>query len=211
MANFITTIDNGYSINSFQSVKDTYDWIIASLNKLNMNEEYLSANFLFDIGQITCSANGIDEFIQHAYGASDFVFSECFIHTEFRDKKRATLYIKYDNTIKISSEDKVLLQTLIDTLNRTNINKQSDTTVNNITINGGNNAIANNNSTATVVTDNNKVKFANQNNNTGAFVDKESKFRKAFSAILTNLASNLIWYILCALVGALIAYLIAKQ
>lgn len=211
MASFYTSIENKYSVDSFQSVKNTYYWIIESLNKLNIIEKSFSARFLFDTGQITCSAEGIDEFVQHAYGSSNFSFTECSIHTKLSDNNSVAIYLKHNNTIRVCCEDKVLLQNIIDILNRTDINEQSDKTVNNITINGGNNAIANNNSTATIVSNSKKVNISNSNNSKGEITNKESKIRTVFNAIMTNLASNFIWYLLCVLAGALVAYFISKQ
>ena len=81
---------------------------------------------------------------------------------------------------------------------------------NQITINGGNNAIANNNSSATVVSGSKKVKVKTTNVSNTAEDERESKAKKLIKAILTNLASNLIWYILSALFGAAISYFVLK-
>ncbi|WP_407720663.1 hypothetical protein [Ruminococcus sp. JE7B6] len=216
MADFSINIKNKYSDETFQSVKDTYDWIVESLRKLNMPQKYFDAEFHFSIGEMRCTTVGIDEFIQHAYGVSDFTFYELQISVDFYEDTDIHVFITNSiipkDELHINSNDKVVLQNLVDIFNRTEINNNNSKPVTNqITINGGNNAIANNNSTATIVSNSKKVNVSNANNNSGAGANKESKFRKVFNAIMTNLASNFIWYLLCVLAGALIAYFITKQ
>ena len=216
MAVFSINIKNKYSDETFQSVKDTYDWIVESLRKLNMPQKHFNAEFHFSIGEMHCTTVGIDEFIQHAYGVSDFTFYELQISVDYYADTDVHVFITTSilpqDELHINANDKVVLQNLVDIFNRTDLNNNNSKPVTNqITINGGNNAIANNNSTATIVSDSKNVNVSNSNNCKGENAKKESKSRKVFNAIMTNLASNFIWYILCALAGALIAYLIAKQ
>lgn len=216
MAKFSINIKNQYGTETFQSVKDTYDWIVVALSKLNMPEKSFNSEFHFSIGEMSCTAVGIDEFIQHAYGVTDFTFYDLQISVDFNDDKDTHIYICSsilpEDELHLSTNDKVLLQNIVDSFKQTSINKnESNQVTNQITINGGNNAIANNNSSATVVSGSKKVKVKTTNVSNTAEDERESKAKKLIKSILTNLASNLIWYILCALVGALVAYLIAKQ
>lgn len=216
MAEFSINIKNKYGTKTFQSVKDTYDWIVVSLSKLNMPEKSFNSEFHFSIGEMNCTAKGIDEFIQHAYGVSDFALYSLQISVIFDNDENTHIFIT--NTVMpkeelhIHANDKVVLQNLENIFKRTDINNNNSKPVTNqITINGGNNAIANNSSSATVVSASKNVKVNNSNIGKTTETPKESKVKKTIYSILTNIASNIIWYILCVLVGALVAYLIAKQ
>ena len=216
MADFSIHIKNKYGAETFQSVKDTYDWIIVSLSKLNKPEKHINAEFHFSIGKMHCTTVGIDEFIQHAYGVSDFTFYELKIKVVFSEDTDIHVFICTTmlpkDELYIDSNDMVVLQNLVDILNRTDINNNNTKPVTNqITINGGNNAIANNNSSATVVSDSKNVKVNNSNICNTTETAKESKVKKVIKSILTNIASNFIWYILCVLAGILIAYFTAKH
>ena len=216
MAKFSINIKNKYGTETFQSVKDTYDWIVVALSKLNMPEKSFNSEFNFSIGEMNCTAKGIDEFIQHAYGVSDFALYSLQISVFFDDDENTHIFIT--NTVMpkeelhISANDKVLLQNIVDSFKQTSINKNESTQVTNqITINGGNNAIANNNSSATVVSESNNVKVNSSNIGNITETAKGSKIKEAIKAIITNIASNIIWYILCILAGILIAYFTVKQ
>lgn len=216
MADFSIHIKNKYGAETFQSVKETYEWIVLSLSELDLPEKSFNAVFHFSIGEMHCITNGIDEFIQHAYGVSDFAFYELKISVDFEKDTVIHVFICTsifpNDELYINTNDKVVLQNLVDIFNRTDINNNGSKPVTNqITINGGNNAIANNNSSATVVSDSKNVKVNNSNIGKTTETPKESKVKKTINSILTNIASNIIWYILCVLVGALVAYLIAKQ
>lgn len=216
MADFSIHIKNKYCTDTFQSVKDTYEWIALSLSELDLPEKSFKAEFRFSIGEMHCSTKGLDEFIQHAYGVSDFSFYELKISVDFEKDTVIHVFICTsifrNDELYINTNDKVVLQNLVDIFNRTDINNNGSKPVTNqITINGGNNAIANNNSSATVVSDSKNVKVNNSNICNTTETAKESKIKKVIKSILTNIASNFIWYILCVLAGILIAYFTAKH
>lgn len=183
MAKFSINIKNQYGTETFQSVKDTYDWIVVALSKLNMPEKSFNSEFHFSIGEMSCTAVGIDEFIQHAYGVTDFTFYDLQISVDFNDDKDTHIYICSsilpEDELHLSTNDKVLLQNIVDSFKQTSINKnESNQVTNQITINGGNNAIANNNSSATVVSGKNNVKVKTTNVSKITEDEKESKAKK---------------------------------
>lgn len=208
MAKFSIPVVNKYGIGTFEDVKNTYAWIVLSLKKLNIDISGAEPTFLFSTGKIQCSAIGIEEFIQHAYGMADFHFINFDMLITSNDRPNIYIFMNYGNEINISASDKRIIQDIANTLNETALNENTVSSATNITINGDNNAIASNKSTAIVMNDSEKIKIKNYNNI--ETTSEKSRLKKILNSIFTNIVSNLVWYILCFLIGALGTYLLSK-
>lgn len=210
MASFSVEKKNKYETKSFQDVKNSYDWLTVSLSQLNLHEESFSSKFSFKTGEIRCQTEGIDEFVENAYLSTDFSLIDFSIYTTFDNSIWIHIIVDNFGVIRISSEDKKVLQSFTEIMDRTEIKERKASPVNHITINGGNNAIANDFGSATVVENS---KRASVDNSRTSSIDKKkkSKFSEFFSTVFANIVSNALWYILSFLIGALLSYLIAKN
>ena len=204
LASFSQSIPIKYGVKSYQDTKNTYDWIMKSLDKGKFQDLKVETSFQFDISEISCSCANIEEFVDLAYGQSNYKF----ITMNFRiESKGGPLWFISVDTIcqvRISAENKSLLEKVVGLLKNTSLN---ETEVNdpisvtyvehqesNITFNGNNNVVANNSSTIT----------ASEKNT-------ETKVSQWFSAIGQNLLANGIWYLLCLAAGAIAAVILTKR
>lgn len=118
----------------------------------------------------------------------------------------AYISVGYDNNVRISTESKVLLEKIINILQETSlteveINDPASLTYigqqnNNIVVNGTGNIVATHQSTVT-----SPVKDS----------EKESRVKQWFRAIMQNLLSNGLWYLLCFGIGAVITLFLSKR
>lgn len=206
MASFTIDVTNKYGVDTFQDVKNTYDWIVTSVNELNVDVQDYHSHFLFYVGEIYCSTDGIEEFVQHAYGMSNFRFINFDIHFELKGNKSVFINTSPRKEVSITSEDKSIINDITDALKKTDIDKSTESALPPITINGDNNAIAIDNSSATAINRSKNVKVKNKISKNSETDSKKSKLREILRAIAANIASNAIWYLLCILIGMIIAF-----
>lgn len=202
MADFAQRIENKYGTDTYQDTKNTYDWIMKAIQKMNFSN--IRTSFGFYMGEISCFCNNIEEFVAHAYGQADY----SFISMNFTVESEESLFISVDsgNQIRVSAESKNLLERAVISLKNTTLDESE---VNNLTsviyvnqqhvgtlIGGNNNIVANDHSSVVA-----------GNNNLIGQSDKESLIKQWLKAIGQNLISNGVWYILCILGGIVIARL----
>lgn len=206
MASFTINVTNKYGVDTFQDVKNTYDWIVMSVNKLNIDVQDYHSHFLFYVGEIYCSTDGIEEFIRHAYGMSGFKFVDLSIYFTLEGGINIYINVFSRGEMSISSKDKSIINNITNTLNQTDIDKSTESALPPITITGDNNAIAIDNSSATAINRSKNVKVKNKISKNSETDSKKSKLREILRAIAANIASNAIWYLLCILIGMIIAF-----
>lgn len=211
MARFSVKISNPYK-ETYKGILSSYDWIVDSLIEIGVKKETIKCSFTFKIGKIRCTVDSIDEFKEHAYGSAEYEFISGSVNvSDYNDSQFNSIQIiLFTDKITISTCDKVLLTKIDDTLSK-NIesNKSNDKVINQYNINGNNIAFANDNSTATVVSESPKSNVNNSKNQNG--IKKGSKLKNFLSGILNNIVSNIIWYVLGLLVtGSVLAVLISN-
>lgn len=200
MASFSQTIIGKYGVKTCQETKNTYDWILKVIRQIDADIDEISASFSFDIGQIACSCNSIEEYVENAYGASEYSLTNITMAAYNSKRQLACFLIDFQNKIRISTASKSKLEEIVQALNSTELgesetnasldgSKKSST----IIINGNSNTIANDSSAVI---------------NTQSKGHSESKFKQTLTAIWQNLLSNWIWYLLCLGVGALVSKVI---
>lgn len=195
MASFSTHIKSKFELETYKGAKDTYEWIIASLNKLNSNYEKIEVSFQFDIGTINCSCNSVEEFIEYAYGQADYDLT-C-LSIIYRSDSNIYITVRRYDGVRISTDSKVLLEEIISILESHDI-KQNE----NIT----NNYIQNNYEIGTISGDNNAVVQGNNSNITQQKVEK-STLKEWIEAILQNLVANWLWIVIPIIIATIIGFL----
>lgn len=205
MASFTKGIENVYDVSTYQGTKNTYDWIDKAIRKGDFKELSIQTKFLFNISDISCSCDGIRDFVENAFGQADYdlISMDISIHSE--EKMVAFIIIDAFRKIRISADSKVMLEYVVNLLESTSLEEAEvndpisityvETQINNdgVIIHGDGNVVANNNG---------EVEIAKEN--------KESGLKKFLSGVLQNITSNFIWYLLTLAAGGLVSYLLTK-
>ena len=195
MASFSTHIKSRFELNTYKGTKDTYEWIIASLKKLNLNYEKIEVSFQFDIGDINCVCNSIEEFTEYAYGQNDYDLT-C-LSIIYRSDSNIYIDAMTYNGVRICTDSKVLLEEIISILESPDIKKSENAT---------NNYIQNNYEIGTISGDNNAVVQGNNSNITQQKVEK-STLKEWIGAILQNLVANWLWLVIPIIIATIIGFL----
>ena len=205
MASFAKGISNVYKVDTYQGTKNTYDWVIKAIHKGDFQELKIKTKFLFCISDITCSCQGIEEFIENAYGQAnyDLVSMDMSVYSE--DKSIAYIIVNSFGGVKISTDSKVMLERIVSFLENTSLDETEvndpisimfiETQINNdgVMIQGNSNVVANNHS---------EVEMDKE--------EEESCLKKFWSGVWQNIASNFIWYLLTLAAGGLLTYLLTN-
>lgn len=203
MASFSQDIPVKYGVKSYQDTKNTYDWIMKSLNKGGFQEAKIETKFLFHISEILCSCESIEEFVEHAYGQNEYSFIS--MNFAIQPKGMPLWFISVDNIlgVRISTDTKSLLEKAVNLLKNTSLDETEandpisviyiEHQDNSVTVNGDHNVVANDRS---------------------VIVDKqgkeESKINKWFQGIAQGVLANLTWWILGFVAIALLTWAISK-
>lgn len=203
MASFSQTIQGKYGVKSYQDTKNTYDWIMKSLEKGKFLNLEVSTEFLFWISEIRCKCNNIIEFTEHAYGQKDYRLISMHFSITSTEEGLWFLSVDSNSSIGISANSKSLLEKIVGLLRSTFLDKTekndpiSITYIehqdNSVTVNGDSNIIANNNST---------------------ILDKqekpEAKVSNWIQGICQGMLANLMWWILGLVAVALLAWAVSN-
>ncbi len=199
MASFSKKIELKYGIDTFEETKRTYEWIEKSARKWGGDKTIISVNFLFNLGDITCDVNSIQEFCEITYGSTGYSLVSFAGNISVEKKK---IYFNYLTELSISADSRVELQSFSNILEKTSIDEQDELQVtyieSQINIKNLNNGTINHGDNNTVIS-----QSSNVNMNTSR---KDSKFKQCFIAVMQNILSNGIWYLLTAAIAALITY-----
>lgn len=185
MVDFSKVIKGKYGTKSFQEIKNTYDWIVIAANKLQLSNLKIASHFLFNVGDIVCSTDGITEFIEHAYGSSNFKINSFQVY--IYDENKLIISVSYLLNLSIRSSSKTDLEKFVTILNNTSIDEKNNLPPVSVTYIEAHES-------ATVVAGKNNIV-----NSTNAIINepiKESKIKQWFRPIIQNILSNGIWYIL---------------
>lgn len=203
MARFSISIENPYGEKDYESIKKTYDWIMYTMN--DYGKAKVSVSFLFDIGDITCSVDSIEEFTDNAYGMADFHYNNGNITFTFESGEMLFIHIN-NNVLTISSSNKSLISEIEESL--LNKQKQNPSNINhqyNFYGDKNNVAVAGDKGTATVISN-------GSNNNVNSSVSQSSNKQSGFIDFLkgvgTNIASNIIWILLGALGASVLGIIV---
>ena len=200
LASFSQTIECKYGIKSYQSAKNTYDWMLKSIYKMKKAPENVSSEFDFRIGDISCSCRTIEEFIENAYGAH--MFSLSTMHILALD---INIYLCADsrNVVIVSANSKRDLEEMVGLLDSTDLGTEEindpisviyiERQDNSVTVNGDRNVVANNHS---IMADKQEK--------------KESKTSNWIQGICQGILANLMWWILGVVAVALLARAISN-
>ena len=200
LASFSQTIECKYGIKSYQSAKNTYDWMLKSIYKMKKAPENVSSTFDFRIGDISCSCRTIEEFIENAYGAH--MFSLSTMHILALD---INIYLCADsrNVVTVSANSKRDLEEMVGLLDSTDLCTEEindpisvlyiERQDNSVTVNGDRNVVANNHS---IMVDKQEK--------------KESKTSNWIQGICQGILANLMWWILGVVAVALLARAISN-
>ena len=208
MAKFSKNINCKYGFSTYEDVKDTYNWIKKSLQKVNCKDLNTKEHFHFRVGDISCFVDNFSEFIQYGYGVSGFEFVAIHIYASSENED---IYISdgwkgENHLLRVSSDSKETLEKVCEALSSTDLNDTNPSP--NITY------ITTQNNNNTNITGNNNV-VINQSEDVDANNPnekrKESTIKQWLRAIAQNLLSNWIWYLLTLMAGVFISYLISNH
>lgn len=189
MAIFSIAIDNKYPENSVENSLETYRWIYSSLKNADIIDGDIRSSFLFQVGDILCNCDSYEEFMEYAYGETNYKLIQITLAL-WNTTRNRTITVRAENDgIRISANNKVFLEKILQELkketkssNNTYIGAQyniSEVSGKNVTINQGENI--------TISSDN-----------------KESKFKLWIESILQNLLANWLWIVITAIIGFII-------
>lgn len=205
MASFKKEIKNIYGTNTYQDTKNTYDWITKALHKGDFSKLVINSEFLFDISEISCSCEGITEFVENAYGQAGYSLTSFNLSVYSEKKRIAFVIVDSFCGVRISTDSKVMLERIVSLIENTSLDEIEvnnpisvayvEKLINNdgVIVQGDGNIIAN---------DHSKVEVEKEK--------KESGFKKFLCGVLQNIATNFIWYLLTLAAGALVAYFAMK-
>lgn len=193
-----------YGVKTFEETKRTYDWIEKAALKWGGENVQIKSEFLFDLGDITCSTEGIKEFIETVYGASDYRLTSFDIYIEDGSQR---ISLHYLHSLSIYTGSKVELENFLSILEKSDLDKKTETPQINYIENQTN---IDNHNGGTIIQGNNNVVATNNSKVNLNGTRKESKLKKWLIAIGQNLLSNWIWYLLTIGITALIAYFATK-
>lgn len=205
MASYKKEITNIYGVKTYQDTKNTYDWITKALQKGNFPQLRIDADFLFDISEISCSCEGITEFVENAYGQAGYKLTIFHLYAYSENNRIAFILVDPFCGIKVSTDSKVMLERVVNlientTLDETEVNDPIsvtyvETQINNdgVIVHGDGNIIANNHSEVEVEKE-----------------KKESGLQAFLKGIFQNIASNFLWYLLTLAVGGLLTYFLTN-
>lgn len=198
MASFSKEIE-GMNLQSYDSVVSLHKTIIQLSNNLGLVKPKVTGRFQFKLGKLTCVCEGLDEFVENAYGAENFHFVSTQI--QIQDGTNMVVYISSigGDPIRVHADSRVVLEkffvelesALSATQNSTNSVTQN--IIDSVVINGDGNVVANKNSSVEIEAE-----------------AKESVVKSFWTGILQNITSNFLWYLLTLAAGALVAYFAMK-
>ena len=134
MAEFSKNIKSKYDFKTYEGTKEAVDWILLSLKKLKLSSQKPKVDFLFDIGEIGCSCNTLDEFVENAYGQKEYKLTR-FTVVQF-EKVDICIYISSHNEdeLYIKTNNKNTLEKIILCLNETTLKDNNCEETNNMDI-----------------------------------------------------------------------------
>lgn len=202
MASFSKDIELKYGVSTYEETKRTYEWIEKSAKKWGGSNATISIEFQFHLGDIMCTAEGIQEFCEITYGVVGYHLISFRGNISVGDKR---IFLNYlGGKFSVNTNNKVDLEHFFNVLETTKLEEEMP-----ITYIGSQINIENQNNGTIVQGDNNTV--VSQSSNVNINTDKkESKFKKWITAILQNIVSNWIWYLLTACATVIITYFFTK-
>lgn len=135
MADFSKTIKSKYDFKTYESTKKAVDWILLSLKKIELSSQKPKVSFLFNIGDIGCSCETIEEFVENAYGQKGYSLTEVKVVQFLHSNICAYICSRNNNELYISTNNKNTLEKIIQSLEVTcvddsdNDKKQKDSKV----------------------------------------------------------------------------------
>ena len=118
MANFTQPIDNPYGVDTYENAKKTYDWIYSTLKNGRFIPGFITSDFLFDIGEITCSCKNVREFINNAYGQENYNHITMSINQiSLLARKAIFIHVETKN-IRVAATDKQVLDNVVKSLKK---------------------------------------------------------------------------------------------
>ena len=205
MARFSKNVELKYGIKTYEEVKKNYEWIEKSAKKWGGEGVNISIDFDFVLGDINCVASTIQEFSEITYGAQGYELNSFYGYV-----KKGEKYISINcvfGMLSVSADSRVELEEFLCVLDKTSLDEQNKPSVTYIESQVN---IENQNNETIVQGDNNTIVSQSSNVNISSS-PKESKLKKWFVAILQNIVSNWIWYLLTAGVATLITYFSIKN
>lgn len=196
MANFSKEIPCKYDLKTYIGTKNTYEWICKSLKKLGINDDQIRSEFLFEIGDLTCTCVNIEEFTENAFGQKEY----SLIRFSVFSFKWSNLYISISNsncTLYVSAENKNALEKAINSLENTSIEDE---------VNTENTVINNNYNIGSIQGNNNNIIQGGDNSIITEKTKNKSRICKWIEAILQNLVANWIWVVVPVIIAFIAAY-----
>lgn len=201
LASFSQIVKCKYGIETYQDTKNTYDWMLKSLYKMNQTPKNVSSDFSFYTGDISCSCKTIEEFVENAYGAQMYSLSTMSI---LAFDLNVYLAVDSRNVVTARANSKKDLEEIVGLLDITELGPEEindpisvtyiERQDNSVTITGNRNIVANNHST--IVDEQEKA---------------ESKTSKWLQGICQGVLANGVWKLLGILAAIIIAYTIGKS
>ena len=201
MASFWKSINNKYGVSSYKETKDTHDWILKSLEKGNFPNLEVETGFMFDISAITCSCNGIDEFIEYAYGQDEYKFFYLDMRFSSDGQYIASINITSSDELRISAHSKVILEQVIGLIENTTLDESENSPASSVTY-----VNAKVNNSGVIVNNSSNFTAHNESEIELTAESKETGFKKFWTGVIQNLATNFIWYLLTLIAGFMVAY-----
>lgn len=118
MGNFTQPINNPYGVDTYENAKKTYDWIYSTLKNGRFIHGFITSDFLFDIGEITCSCKNVREFINNAYGQENYNHITMSINQISLLARRAIFIYAGTENIRVTATDKQVLDNVVKSLKK---------------------------------------------------------------------------------------------
>ncbi|MBQ7036753.1 MAG: hypothetical protein IJN74_04605 [Clostridia bacterium] len=121
MAEFSKIIKSKYDFKTYESTKKAVEWILLSLKRLNMSSQKPKVNFLFDIGDIGCSCETMEDFVENAYGQKGYSLTQFKVIQFLHSNLCAYISSRNNDELYISTNNKNALEKIIQCLEETSL------------------------------------------------------------------------------------------
>lgn len=207
MASFSKELPLKYKNLDYQGVINNYEWMLKTISSIFANIEKPTFDISFNLGNISCSYDSIEEFSNHAYGQIIHVFLYELSFYQQKDENThaqiAHIFINAScETFTVHCDSKKVLIDICTAFEKSmNPNPsppESQTQINNY---------IHNESTHVTIGDNNNIQNTNIGKNNTVHTENPTPKKSFWKSVLQNITANGLWVALGVILLALLTYL----
>ena len=204
MTRFSKDISVRFKNLDYEGTIGNYTWVKESMESIYDSHLNLVTKFSFRVGDIYCTCNSIEEFMENAYGQDIAVFSFEMTYKNLNESGLQVYFLRQSfdkDKLHVSCEDKKTLIKICTLLEKNRTNFTDNNLVQNITNN------INDHSTYISIGDNNTIHHSDILTNSQVTNDKTTKGKAFWTPIAQSIFSRIIWIIIIFIIVVVFAYI----